>query len=361
MATAETPRLLESPSEISAEIDRRLLEDGLECTEEEKLLYVWKLYQHTETDLQQALENEEKLKMAQTAEMQEVENYVEHIRHLSDEREALIQELETENDSLKQEIEQLKQEQNASALREETAEMLIQQGLEEIANVSTSEQIAFLLVERARLLDELEAEQNRTVTPSVDGRASEDLQRTLEKERTEFEEEITQHRDSIKKVKDQLKKQHEEEINALMEENNKLEDDLVESKEKMEEFQAEIKKLRDELQQEKDLREKEKSDSDSRSSTPRFSGGRPPSPGRGSTDVALRNIIQEKTKIEGEILHLKSDFRNLENDNSLLQDKIKKLQEELESVQSSQSQLQMKNKSLKSEIEELEQQLEDTE
>lgn len=55
--------------------------------------------------------------MAQTAEMQEVENYVEHIRHLSDEREALIQELETENDSLKQEIEQLKQEQNGLCLK----------------------------------------------------------------------------------------------------------------------------------------------------------------------------------------------------------------------------------------------------
>lgn len=363
MASSETPRLLESPSEISEEIDRRLTEDGLECTEEEKLLYVWKLYQHTESDLQQALENEEKLKMAQTAEMQEVENYVEHIRHLSDEREALIQELETENDNLKQEIEHLKQDQNGSALREETAEMLIQQGLEEIASVSTSEQIAFLLVERARLLDELEAEQNRTITPSVDGRASEDLQKTLEKERNEFEEEISQQRDSLKKTQDQLKRQHEEEINALMEENNKLEDDLVESKEKMEEFQAEIKKLREELQQEKDLREKEKSDSDSRSSTPRYSstGGRPPSPGRQSTDVALRNIIQEKTKIEGEVLHLKSDIRNLDNDNSLLQEKIKKLQGDLEKVESNQSQLQMKNKGLKSEIEELEQQLEETE
>lgn len=61
---------------------------------------------------------------------------------------------------------------------------------------------------------------------------------------------------------------------------------------------------------------------DSRSSTPRYSGGRPPSPGRGSTDVALRNIIQEKTKIEGEVLHLKSDIKNLENDNSLLQAKV---------------------------------------
>ena len=53
--------------------------------------------------------------------------------------------------------------------------MLIQQGLEEIAGVSTSEQIAFLLVERARLLDELEAEQNRSVmfSPTGEGRESE--------------------------------------------------------------------------------------------------------------------------------------------------------------------------------------------
>lgn len=60
--------------------------------------------------MQRAMENEEKLKRDQTEEMQEVENYVEHIRHLSDERETLIQELETENDQLKLENDQLKQE-----------------------------------------------------------------------------------------------------------------------------------------------------------------------------------------------------------------------------------------------------------
>lgn len=39
--------------------------------------------------------------------MREVENYVEHIRHLSEERETLIQELETENEQLKLALEQL--------------------------------------------------------------------------------------------------------------------------------------------------------------------------------------------------------------------------------------------------------------
>jgi chromosome segregation ATPase len=63
-----------------------------------------------------ATEKQEQLKRSQAEEMQEVENYVEHIRHLSDEREALIQELETENDQLKQEIERFRQEQNGTYL-----------------------------------------------------------------------------------------------------------------------------------------------------------------------------------------------------------------------------------------------------
>lgn len=119
-------------------------------------------------------------------------------------------------------------------MREETAEMLIQQGLEEIATVTTSEQIAFLLVERARLLDELEAEQTRsmTATPS-DGRASEDLLRTWEKEKAEYEDEIDKNRESLKNTTDRLKKQHEEEINSLMEENSKLEEDLTDVKRKV--------------------------------------------------------------------------------------------------------------------------------
>ena len=42
---------------------------------------------------------------------------------------------------------------------EDIREMLVQQGLEDISTGTTSEQIAYLLVERARFMDELEAEQ----------------------------------------------------------------------------------------------------------------------------------------------------------------------------------------------------------
>ena len=103
--------------------------------------------------------------------------------------------------------------------------MLIQQGLEEIAQAPTSEQIAFLLVERARLLDELEAEQIRSHSVS-DGRMSEELQRTIDKEREELHEEMEQQRTLSRNEVDQLKREHEEEINVVMEENTRLEEEL---------------------------------------------------------------------------------------------------------------------------------------
>ena len=61
-------------------------------------------------DLQAAQEKEGQLKEAQAAEMKEVETYVEHIRQLSDERESLIQELETENEQLKTDLDQARSE-----------------------------------------------------------------------------------------------------------------------------------------------------------------------------------------------------------------------------------------------------------
>ena len=111
--------------------------------------------------------------------------------------------------------------------------MLIQQGLEEIAQAPTSEQIAFLLVERARLLDELEAEQGRSVSAVSDGRTSEELQRTLEQERQEFQDEIEQTRTATRAEVEQLKHEHEEEINVVMDENQRLEEELTSTKEKV--------------------------------------------------------------------------------------------------------------------------------
>ena len=59
--------------------------------------------------------------------------------------------------------------EGGAAGSEEVMEMLQQQGLDEISQASTSEQIAYLLVERARLLDEFEAEQGRNCIDTSEG------------------------------------------------------------------------------------------------------------------------------------------------------------------------------------------------
>lgn len=118
--------------------------------------------------------------------------------------------------------------------------MLVQQGLDEIANANSSEQIAFLLVERARLLDELESADRSTAhsdggagaQPS-DGRDSAELKEILNRERTEFEEELQQQRESSRLMTESMRQEHEEEISALMEENQRLEEDFNVQKEKV--------------------------------------------------------------------------------------------------------------------------------
>ena len=52
---------------------------------------------------------------------------------------------------------------------EDRRDMLLQQGLDDIADSTVSEQVAYLLVERARLMDELEAEQARNVVHTPEG------------------------------------------------------------------------------------------------------------------------------------------------------------------------------------------------
>ena len=74
---------------------------------------------------------------------------------------------------------------------DETKELLLQQGLDDIAHSSTSEQIAYLLVERARLMDELEADQNQMQIDTPDGAmTAAQIYHLLEQERNDFEQEL---------------------------------------------------------------------------------------------------------------------------------------------------------------------------
>eukprot|EP00117_Sycon_ciliatum_P044114 scpid22685/ scgid31865/ len=83
-----------------------LIKDGLrvDVGAEEKLQYFYRKLQRTEQQLASTLDNMEELRRQQKEEMQAVETYVSHIRELSEEREQLVNDLETENAQLKAEL-----------------------------------------------------------------------------------------------------------------------------------------------------------------------------------------------------------------------------------------------------------------
>ncbi|XP_055865056.1 putative leucine-rich repeat-containing protein DDB_G0290503 isoform X3 [Biomphalaria glabrata] len=461
---------MDSPRDIQNQITVKLTEDGLNpvSSDLEKLLFLWKLYQQLKDELQISHQNEAKMKEAQAEEMKEVESYVEHIRQLSDDREALIQDLESENEALKIQICHLEQETSTTA-QAEIIEMLSEQGLAEIAKSPPGEQIAYLIVERTRLLEEIE--KHRSNSRTDDGKNS-NIKQQLEQERAEFEQELNQQRESDKILRDQLKHEHEEEISALIEENGKLEDDLQDAemrisqlkaelnkytegdeletsgqgrlfqlpgrddikrleeernelnreKEDMEKEMAEIESDRADFQKEKDSFEKEKKAFEKEKSqllkemtrlkdlqeeieterddleldkkevekerqsvkaqkeelenkkqekehntmtsqksvdeTDEKDGTKLR---RSSSDVMLRKVIEDKTKIEGELVQLKSQMRSLQNEKDGHDDVVNSLKKELEKSLSQHQLLQMKNKSLNSELESLESQLDEME
>ena len=106
--------------------------------------------------------------------------------------------------------------------------MLLQQGLSDIARSSASEQVAYLLVERARLLDELEAEQQRSVereqTSNDLVRRLEELQQELSEDKEDFEEDLADARETMRKMKEVMKAAHKEDMASVVRENGRLQE-----------------------------------------------------------------------------------------------------------------------------------------
>ncbi|XP_056651299.1 coiled-coil domain-containing protein 30 isoform X9 [Monodelphis domestica] len=88
------------------------------ATTEEQLCYVWCLFQHSEDRLRTASRDLEELRVKHTEEMKEVENYVNHVRHLTEEREALNHDFEKESEQLQLEFKELQLQQERTTLLE---------------------------------------------------------------------------------------------------------------------------------------------------------------------------------------------------------------------------------------------------
>ncbi|XP_014828617.1 PREDICTED: trichohyalin-like isoform X2 [Poecilia mexicana] len=143
------------------QITKRLQDDGVppEAGAAERQQHLWRQLLDAEAKLQSVSKELQTLRTQQANEMKEVESYVAHIRALLEERECLTAEYERDNEDLRHELHQVKHQQEIQS--KEMAEMLSQEDLGEIGLSSPSEQVAYLLVERATLLERLEAAEGK--------------------------------------------------------------------------------------------------------------------------------------------------------------------------------------------------------
>ncbi|XP_016106588.1 coiled-coil domain-containing protein 30-like [Sinocyclocheilus grahami] len=223
------------------ELTLRLQRDGVspEAPAEERELHLWLLLQRSEGSLSAASEDLQTLRTQQASEMREVENYVEHIRNMLEERESLTAEYERDSEQLRAELALMKHQQDSQC--KEVVEMLEQEGLAEISQSSASEQVAYLLVERVTLLERLEAAERKLDTQTLTGNLREvHLQEELDHMRHTWEEELRQQKESMNKG-------HSEELNRECTERQRLERDLEEASSRLAMAHKEIRHLTDEL------------------------------------------------------------------------------------------------------------------
>ncbi|GLG97181.1 intracellular protein transport protein USO1-like [Gryllus bimaculatus] len=146
-----------------SEIQQRFQKEGLDfenLVPEEKLLHVWRWLVDAEANLRTSRRQLEKLRELRSEEMEEMENYIGQIRDLADKR---ADHLESETVNLRTKLES--SEQQAATL----ATLLEKSGLECIAEESLGEQVAFLIADRAKLMEELDVVKKIKFTNGVNG------------------------------------------------------------------------------------------------------------------------------------------------------------------------------------------------
>ncbi|KAM3872406.1 uncharacterized protein ccdc30 [Diretmus argenteus] len=186
----------------------RLQEDGLApgASADDRQCHLWRQLVHSEAKLHSFTQELQTIRSQQATEMKEVESYVEHIRGLLEERECLTADYERDNEQLRLQLQQIAlQQENQS---KELAEMLAQEDLGEMGLSSPSEQVAYLLVERATLLERLEAAERRLDTQGLTGNLREvHHQEELQHIHHTMGEELRQQQENMQKTKENMTKQ----------------------------------------------------------------------------------------------------------------------------------------------------------
>ncbi|XP_042334564.1 phosphopantothenate--cysteine ligase [Sceloporus undulatus] len=205
------------------DIRQQLKEEGVDPTApvDDQLCYVWNLFLRGQEELRSAAGELEKLRQQQAEEMREVENYVGHVRTLTEARDALVTKYERENEQLRIEVTQLQLEHESQ--QQEVQDMLEQEGLLDITHSSPSEQVAYLLVERSTLLEKIEAlEQNLGFPNSLESLCAAQPQSHTEALAKEAEQDLDEAAQRLQGAHGEIQRVTEE-LDAQKEEESQLE------------------------------------------------------------------------------------------------------------------------------------------
>ncbi|XP_025030638.1 coiled-coil domain-containing protein 30 isoform X3 [Python bivittatus] len=178
---------------------------------ETQLAHTWHWFLRGQEELRFASGELEKLWRQLAEEMREVENYVDHVRTLTEARDALAAEYERENEQLRMEFSQLQLEHESQ--HKEVEDLLEQEGLLSIVHSSPGEQVAYLLVERSSLLEKIEALEQELGASHCLGRACvASLQDELNQFHQRLDEELREQQQSVQRVQATMNKSPSEEL-----------------------------------------------------------------------------------------------------------------------------------------------------
>ncbi|OXB60729.1 hypothetical protein ASZ78_006092 [Callipepla squamata] len=280
---------------------------------EEQLGLAWRLLRRAEARLGD-------VERRRAEELRDVERYVGHVRALSQERDAVISECERDNERLGMELAQ--KPCLAEAQLKEVREMLEQEGLSEIAHSNTSEQIAYLLVERTALLEKL-ADQKLNSHSYVDRLCAAQLQDEFAHIHQELEDELQQRCESMQRTEDTVNEPYREELEREQASHGRVERDLDEATQRL---------LVDELA----ARGKEQSKIGAASWSvlpePGSQGGGMDE-WRQSDRTELQKAMEHNSRLDKEILALRARVQALDLERKTFLDLVEQLKEEISEYQ----------------------------
>nr|XP_031539946.1 coiled-coil domain-containing protein 30 isoform X1 [Vicugna pacos]XP_031539947.1 coiled-coil domain-containing protein 30 isoform X1 [Vicugna pacos] len=260
--------------------------------------------------------------------VKEVENYVNHVCNLPEEREAFSHGYGKENRQLRCQFKELQLKQEVQI--KEVEEMLYQEGLSEVALSSPHEQIAHSLMERSTVLRRLELGDPK---PESQRRTSSNLQKEFSQEKSEQIHQPLQRGDQKhQEPKPHSKKNQSESHNEDLEKDkisqNCLERDMEQMSERLGMAQEEVQRLTDELQE----KEKEQSKLDSALEKSQLEIEKLKEnlmKLKENDSLDLQRAKEHNQRLDEEILALRNRVRSLDSEKKVLGEEVERLKGEI--------------------------------